>query len=540
MLALLLAYQGRVQRLTARGAATVPVASLATSTATAAFETALAPALTTPADRRLAARELAAFLAASRQAGEVLPNVGAILRAEIPASAIEGTPGVVEYAERLRKARESAAQRGTSPPTHVPMLAPSELALVKPGFTVRTEAEFRSLVFGWAAFFFAGFAGAGLIWRFTRGRGDELLLCAALLLTSLGFAALLSRADPLRDTPLFVRYVQGVLLGLAAAVGCSLVEFRRTSILRLSYLPLVGAFGLSLLLLVFGSGPGTSSAKVNLGPVQPIEAIRLLLALFLAGYFARMWELLRQVHAPSSPAGLRALMAPRAPARSRAARTRRRGSDAGPVLLAEGPGPGAAPDVRVPRALRGGAGRGGSSGIGWPDADGRLLRRLPSAHLRYARDARGHVAGAVGEHGARWRPGGPCRVGARHGRRVRHRFRSRRDALLTGGADRSGAGRDRRRAGPDRVAGRGRALRGDRVARLPRCHARRRRLRLLPRHGGDAVPDRAGAADGRRPARRRPAHGRGHAVPQLRRVGHGGQLRRARHPRLDCRPPRRP
>ncbi|HXR43566.1 MAG TPA: FtsW/RodA/SpoVE family cell cycle protein, partial [Pseudolysinimonas sp.] len=156
-----------------------------------------------------------------------------------------------------------------------------------------------SLVFGWAAFFFAGFAGAGLIWRFTRGRGDELLLCAALLLTSLGFAALLSRADPLRDTPLFVRYVQGVLIGLAAAVGCSLVEFRRTSILRLSYLPLVGAFGLSLLLLVFGSGPGTSSAKVNLGPVQPIEAIRLLLALFLAGYFARMWELLRQVHAPA-------------------------------------------------------------------------------------------------------------------------------------------------------------------------------------------------------------------------------------------------
>ena len=34
---------------------------------------------------------------------------------------------------------------------------------------------------------------------------------------------------------------------------------------------------------------------MNLGPVQPIEAIRLLLALFLAGYFARRWELLRQI-----------------------------------------------------------------------------------------------------------------------------------------------------------------------------------------------------------------------------------------------------
>ena len=38
---------------------------------------------------------------------------------------------------------------------------------------------------------------------------------------------------------------------------------------------------------------------MNLGPVQPIEAIRLLLALFLAGYFARRWELLRGVRGQS-------------------------------------------------------------------------------------------------------------------------------------------------------------------------------------------------------------------------------------------------
>ena len=52
-----------------------------------------------------------------------------------------------------------------------------------------------------------------------------------------------------------------------------------------------------VMLIVFGGGPGGSNAKVNFGPVQPIEAIRLLLALFLAGYFARRWELLRQVRA---------------------------------------------------------------------------------------------------------------------------------------------------------------------------------------------------------------------------------------------------
>ena len=45
-------------------------------------------------------------------------------------------------------------------------------------------------------------------------------------------------------------------------------------------MPLVGALLLSVLLMLFGDGPGTSRARVNLGPVQPIEAIRLLLALF--------------------------------------------------------------------------------------------------------------------------------------------------------------------------------------------------------------------------------------------------------------------
>ena len=309
VLALTLAYQGRMQRLRTPGAGSAAPANLATVTDAAALEGALAPAFTAPADRRLAARQVAAFLAASRQAGDPLSNVAAILRAGVPAATIDATPGLVEFTARLRAARETATRRGAAPPVQVPVLTGVELALVKPGLTVRTQAGFRWLVLRWTAFYFAGFAAVGLVWRL-RGRGDVLLLSAALLLTALGFAALLSRADPLRDTPLFVRFVEGVLLGLVAAVACSLMDFRRTSLLRLRYLPLVAAFGLSLLLLVFGSGPGSSTAKVNLGPVQPIEAIRLLLALFLAGYFARTWELLRQVHdttllPPAAPSWLR-------------------------------------------------------------------------------------------------------------------------------------------------------------------------------------------------------------------------------------------
>ena len=50
---------------------------------------------------------------------------------------------------------------------------------------------------------------------------------------------------------------------------------------------------LSALLIVFGYGPGTSDAKVNLFGFQPVELIRILLVLFLAGYFAQRWDILR-------------------------------------------------------------------------------------------------------------------------------------------------------------------------------------------------------------------------------------------------------
>jgi cell division protein FtsW (lipid II flippase) len=113
------------------------------------------------------------------------------------------------------------------------------------------------------------------------------------MLTAIGFALLISRSDPLRDTLLFVRYAQTTALALGVAAVVSMIAFRTARFLELSYVPLAVALVLSAALIVFGTGPGTSTAKVNLGPVQPIEAIRLLLALFLAGYFARRWELLR-------------------------------------------------------------------------------------------------------------------------------------------------------------------------------------------------------------------------------------------------------
>src|SRR6202007_1752251 len=62
-----------------------------------------------------------------------------------------------------------------------------------------------------------------------------------------------------------------------------------------AYTPLFAASALFLLLLVFGKGPAGNDAKVNLGPFQPVELIKILLVFFLAGYFARNWERLRHL-----------------------------------------------------------------------------------------------------------------------------------------------------------------------------------------------------------------------------------------------------
>jgi cell division protein FtsW (lipid II flippase) len=210
------------------------------------------------ADRRVAARELLRFVVARRDAEESLPNVAVLL-------------GAKAFTAR-------------------------DLAAVKSAFIVRTPEEFRRKVLLWGLACVLAFHAIVLLWRARAVEGDRLLLAAAHLLTALGFAALVSRADPLRDSLLFVRYTSGVLIGLGVMGALSLVDFRKTAFVNLSYVPLLGALFLSVLLLLFGHGPGRSGAKVNLGPVQPIEAIRLLLALFLAGYFARRWELLR--HTP--------------------------------------------------------------------------------------------------------------------------------------------------------------------------------------------------------------------------------------------------
>ncbi|MEO8256325.1 MAG: FtsW/RodA/SpoVE family cell cycle protein [Acidobacteriota bacterium] len=290
-----LAYGGRIQSVTRSAAGSMPVVNLSTVGETRDLEAVLAPRFAGAADRRLAAQSLMQFLRPVRDAGAVLPNVGAILKATVAADAIDRTPLLAVYPARLRQARQRAAGLGQPPPATLPLLTADDLAALKPSLIVRTPETFALEILADGAAYLVAFYLLVLLWWYRRIRGDEILLGAAHLLTAVGFALLLSRADPLRDTMLFVRYTGGVLIGILLMAAVSFIDFRKASFLTLSYLPLIGALSVSLLLILFGTGPGSSGARVNLGPVQPIEAIRLLLALFLAGYFARRWELLRQI-----------------------------------------------------------------------------------------------------------------------------------------------------------------------------------------------------------------------------------------------------
>jgi len=162
----------------------------------------------------------------------------------------------------------------------------------KPLVAVRRPEQFRHAFFLWASLFFAGFLLAHTWFSVRSFRGDQTFLPAILLLTGMGFVLMVSLRDPVRDNLLFAAFAQGVFGGCILLAAGGTLDYERW-FGNLSYVPLLASFALSMLLILFGSGPGASDAKVNLFGFQPVEIIRLLLVFFLAGYFARRWDVLR-------------------------------------------------------------------------------------------------------------------------------------------------------------------------------------------------------------------------------------------------------
>ena len=534
-LAIVLACIGRLRAFDESevGGAGARVVNLNTVRDAAVLEPALGAAFANANDRRFAAVELFRFLNGEGSERRSLPNVGAVSRAMVSTAAVRDARHLQAFAERVRPAQGARVAL----PESIPLFTSADISKLKPFLIVRTRDEFQRQAWLFAALYVLGFHAVALLWQRRRIRTDLLLLATAHLLTAIGFAVLLSRPDPLRDSLLFVRYAETIVLGLAIMAALSYVDVAAMGFVSLSYLPLIAALSLSVLLIFFGSGPGqqlgqgqSRPAATDRGhPSAPRFVPRRILCAAMGAAEGRP----ERSHSRRARAGVDQ-SAPNRVRPSRACRRRRR---AHVLLLPEGPRPRPLSLLRLPGRVRGRArtSRHGRHGIGPPGI--RLLSGSSASNLVDARRPRAHVAIAVGQRGRRRESGHARHLGHGHWRRLRHRPWPWRLAVSASRPHRPDTRGRRRGARCDRACrGRG-ALRRPRVAGLPHRPACRERLRILSGHGSDALLDLPRADHGVRCHGSHAADGCRHAVPELRRLGHAGKLRGTGPARGD---PRRP
>ena len=234
-----------------------------------------------PGDREFVARRIFDLL--TEQNG-VLVNTGAIARLRVSRGDLIGNRKL----EDLRKRAEDSKSNT------VALLSSAEFAQIKPQLAVRDAAGFRNAFGLWAGIILASFLLVSLVWSLRGFTGPQAFLPVLLLLTGIGFTLMVTLRDPLRDTLIFVPYAQGVAIGCLVMLAAAFINWEATTA-GYSFVPLLGAIVLSIALIFLGSGPTGSDARVNLGPFQPVEVIKILLVFFLAGYFAKRWPMLRQL-----------------------------------------------------------------------------------------------------------------------------------------------------------------------------------------------------------------------------------------------------
>lgn len=136
-----------------------------------------------------------------------------------------------------------------------------------------------------------GFWGVHLILRVTRHGGDEYLLPLAAVLTTLGLTFLF-RLDP----GLAYRQIIWTILGLLVlvAVTTGFRDYQRLEQYPYLFLSL-GLFFLAFT-VVAGTRIGGAKSWVTLGSfqMQPVEAVKVLMVMYLAGYLSDKRELLVQ------------------------------------------------------------------------------------------------------------------------------------------------------------------------------------------------------------------------------------------------------
>lgn len=140
-----------------------------------------------------------------------------------------------------------------------------------------------------------------------RVGGDPFLLPLTFLLCGFGIVMLFSLKDSLRDAMAYRHHAQGLVMALVALVFASrLTPLARQKIRRVQYVWVLASLALVVMLFVFGRGP--EGVKLNLfGFFQPVEAIKLMLVFFAAGYLAERAGLIADASSAFTPSFLNSL-----------------------------------------------------------------------------------------------------------------------------------------------------------------------------------------------------------------------------------------
>lgn len=124
-----------------------------------------------------------------------------------------------------------------------------------------------------------------------RSKASQILVPVVAACAGIGVAVQAGLADPMRDTMTFENLTAMLPLCTGLLLAGSLVSVERVGANLVKTYVSVAAV-LALLLVVFGTSP-VPGVKINLGPVQPGEFVRLLTVAAMASVLAKRWLTVR-------------------------------------------------------------------------------------------------------------------------------------------------------------------------------------------------------------------------------------------------------
>lgn len=169
-------------------------------------------------------------------------------------------------------------------------------------FIVRMPEEVNNWYWKIAGIFFFSFLLLHIIFTIRSPGTDQLILPIIMILTGLSFITLFSLQDPLRDRFLAKNSFIYFCIGIAGIILLQFINLKKfttdSGLFRLFVFKnarsaangwpwALGASGLLLMTIFFGTGPQGSGVKVNLFGFQPSELVKYLLIIFLAAFFSR-------------------------------------------------------------------------------------------------------------------------------------------------------------------------------------------------------------------------------------------------------------